>query len=58
MEEELKEIAIRMNEFSNKYNCKIQVETYESRYIEDDKTRTIYKLTAIKPEQILTEIVI
>lgn len=58
MEEELKEIAMKMNEFSKKYECKLEVEAYESKYIDTNKTYIVYKLTAIKPEQILTEIII
>ena len=58
MEDELKEIAMKMNEFSNKYNCKIEMEVYESKYIDTNKTYIVYKLTAIKPEQILTKIII
>lgn len=55
MENELKEIASRMNEFSKKYECKLEVETYESQYINTKETRIIYKITAIKPEKIIAQ---
>ena len=55
MEEELKEIASRMNEFCEKYECKLDIETYESMYIDTGKTKIIYKITAVKPEQIIAQ---
>lgn len=56
MEEELKIIASKMNEFSEKYDLKITVETFESVTINNDDRKTIYKLKAVKPEKILAEI--
>ena len=55
MEEELKEIVSRMNEFCEKYECKLDVEIYESMYIDTKKTKFIYKITAVKPEQIIAQ---
>lgn len=55
MEEKLLEIARLMDDFSREYDCRIEVETYESRYIDTGKEYIIYKLRAIRPEQILLE---
>ena len=55
MEEKLLEIARLMNNFSKEYGCVIDVETYESKYIDSKDIKIIYRLRAIKPEQILLE---
>lgn len=55
MEEKLLEIAKMMNDFSKEYDCRIDIETYESQYIGERKKRIIYRLSAVKPEEILTE---
>ena len=55
MEDELKEIAMKMNEFSKKYECKLEVEAYESKYIDTKEKIIIYKITAIKPEKIIAQ---
>lgn len=55
MEEKLLEIAKMMDDFSKEYNCRIEVETYESRYIDTGKKRIVYRLRAIRPEEILAE---
>lgn len=55
MEEKLLEIARLMDDFSKEYDCNIEVEKYESRYIDTGKKYLIYILRAIRPEQILLE---
>ena len=55
MEEKLLEIARLMNNFSKEYGCVIDIETYESKYIDSKDIKIIYRLRAIKPEQILLE---
>ena len=50
MEEKLLEIARLMNNFSKEYGCVIDVETYESKYIDSKDIKIIYRLRAIKPE--------
>lgn len=57
MEEKLLEIARLMDDFSKEYDCSIEVETYESRYIDTGKKYLIYRLRAVKPEQILSEVI-
>lgn len=54
-EEELKEIMIKMNEYSEKYNCMIEVERYETRHIDDVKGVYVYRLQAIEPEKVIAE---
>ena len=53
MQEELEEIVIKMNEFSKKYECKLELETYEKMYVNSDVYECIYKLKAIKPRKII-----
>lgn len=48
MEQELREIVLKMDEFSNKYDCRIKVETIEAREIPNDRKRCIYDLKVIK----------
>lgn len=55
MEEELKEIMIKMNEYSEKYNCMIEIERYEMKHISDDKNTYVYRLRAIEPEKVIAE---
>ena len=56
MEDELKEIAMKMNEFSKKYDLKIDVETFEGVTINNDNGEIVYKLKAVRPEKTLAEI--
>ena len=56
MEEELKIIACKMNEFSKKYDLKIDVETFESVTINNDDGEIVYRLKAVRPEKTLAEI--
>ena len=42
MQEELKEIVSKMNKFSEKYKCELELEIYESRY-EKEQNRRRYK---------------
>lgn len=51
MEEELKIIACKMNEFSKKYDLKIDVETFESVTINNDDGEIVYRLKAVRPEK-------
>ena len=53
MEEELLEIANLMDNFSKKYDCKIEVETYEARLLENEEIKIAYKLKVIKPQKVL-----
>lgn len=58
MEEELRMIASKMNEFSKKYDLKIDVETFESVTINNDDREIIYRLKAVRPAKTLAEIFI
>lgn len=57
MEDKLLEIAKLMDNFSKEYNRRIDIERYESRFVDEKESRIIYKLKAVKPEQTLIEIV-
>lgn len=48
MEDELKEIAIKMNEFSNKYGFAIYGECYEYISVSDNRKGYSYNLRIIK----------
>lgn len=50
MEDELKEIAMKMNEFSNKYGFAIYVECYEYISVSDNRKGYSYNPRIIKPE--------
>lgn len=54
MQEELKEIVSRMNKFSEKYKCELELETYECKYINSDERRYVYKLNAVQPRKVIT----
>lgn len=55
MQEELKEIVSRMNKFSKKYKCELELETYESRYADSDEYRYVYKLKAVQPRKVIAD---
>lgn len=55
MTKELEEIIVKMNNFSKKYNCKIEVSTYERKYIKNNKTEYTYRLEAIKPKEVIAK---
>ena len=57
MEEKLLEIANLMDNFSKEYNCRIDIETFESRFIDEKESRIIYKLKAITPELTKLEVI-
>lgn len=50
MENELLTIAKLMDDFSKKYNYRIDVETFECRHIGKKEAEIVYRLKAIKPE--------
>lgn len=53
MEERLIEIAKLMDNFSNKYDCRIEVETWAGQTIGDKQIKYIYNLKAVKPQTVL-----
>lgn len=53
MHKELKEIVSRMNKFSEKYKCELELETYASRYVNSDEYRYVYKLDAVQPRKVI-----
>ena len=53
MQEELKEIVTKMNKFSEKYKCELELETYESRYVNSNECRYVYKLNAVQPRKVI-----
>ena len=53
MEEELKEIAMKMNEFSKKYGLAIYVECYEYKSVSDNRKGYTYNARIIKPEIVI-----
>lgn len=57
MEEKLLEIAKLMDNFSKEYNCRIDIETFESRFVDEKETRIIYKLKAVTPEITKLEVI-
>lgn len=57
MEEKLLEIANLMDNFSKEYNCRIDIETFESRFIDEKESRIIYKLKATTPELTKLEVI-
>ncbi len=57
MEEKLIEIAAMMDKFSKEYGYRIDVETFESKYINTGETRIIYNLKAVIPEETVTEVI-
>lgn len=56
MLEELEKIKILMNEFSEKYDCSIEVLEKTITYTGDSKKYYNYNLRAIKPEETIAEI--
>lgn len=50
MEEELKEIISKLNDFSDKYGFQVYVECYEYENIGDRRKSFIYNTRVIKPE--------
>lgn len=50
MEEELKEIVNRLNNFSDKYGFAIYVECYEFENIAESRKGYVYHTRVIKPE--------
>lgn len=57
MENELLTIAKLMNDFSEKYNCRIDVETFECRCIGKKEAEIVYRLKAVKPELTKLEVI-
>ena len=57
MEEKLIEIAAMMDKFSKEYGYRIDVETFERKYINTGETRIIYNLKAVIPEETVTEVI-
>lgn len=53
MEEKLLEIARLMDDFSRKYDCRIEVETWAGQTIRDRELKYIYNLKAVKPQTVL-----
>lgn len=55
MQDELKEIALKLNEFSEKYDCELELEleTYEIKYVDSYTHRRTYKLNAIRPKKVI-----
>lgn len=56
MLEELEKIKILMNEFSEKYDCSIELVYKIITYKGDNKKYYNYTLRAIKPEETIAEI--
>ena len=56
MLKELEKIKILMNEFSEKYDCSIEILEKIITYTGDSKKYYDYKIRAIKPEEIIAEI--
>ena len=52
MEEELFKIAKEIDNFSKKYNCRLDIEVYEQNYIDTGKIYYKYVLRAVIPEQV------
>lgn len=52
MKEELLKIVKEMDDFSKKYNCRLDVETYERKYIDSGEIYYKYILQAVIPEKI------
>ena len=50
MEEELKEIVNRLNNFSDKYGFHVYVECFEYKNIRESKKRYVYSTRVVKPE--------
>lgn len=50
MEDKLLEIAKLMNDFSKKYDCAIDVETYIAQSLENKESNIIYRLKAVRRE--------
>ena len=57
MKEKLLEIAKLMDNFSKEYGCRIDIETFESRFADEKETRIIYKLKAVTPEITKLEVI-
>lgn len=55
MEEDLNQIVILMNRFSEKHKCKLELEVYQVRRIDSTEPRYINKLKAVQPERIIAE---
>lgn len=48
MEKELNEIIFLMDKFSDKYNCKLKLETMKTREIPGGRIRYLYNLKIVK----------
>lgn len=55
MESELNQIVYVMNCFSEKYKCKLELETYELKSIGPTESIYINKLKAVRPEKIIAQ---
>ncbi len=55
MQEELEEIVQKINEFSKKYDCELELEleTHEKKYVDAYTYRRIYKLNATTPRRVI-----
>lgn len=55
MQEQLEDIIKKLNELSEKHNCRIDIDCYEVNTLISNKTQYIYKAQAIKTEEKIAE---
>ena len=53
MEDKLLEIAKLMDNFSEEYGCRIEVETWVGQTMLNKELKYIYNLKAVKPQTVL-----